>query len=235
MYHEPVTASQGCSGSASKVPYEILGLCSGPRSVHEVEVGTLFHTRHGLCNLQAKVNNRSRQPARAAVLCLYCECACPCVFESHSHTRLHTVGPPLTSNQVSRNAHDFLRLGPSAGRKEAAAPNFHAKARALMVLERPSAKQPAASRPTAARRPQRPRSCLGSRFEIFSMKPAHLNNGWRTTAADVSAASGAHSTPTPTPSPLTISPLSRQASTLLQPRPIEWAQAPTRSADWRRS
>ena len=81
-----------------------------------------------------------------------------------------------------------------------------------MVLERPGAKQPAASRPTAARRPQRCRSCLGSRFEIFSMKPAHLNNGWRTTAADVPAASGAHSTPTPTPSPLTKPPLSRQAS-----------------------
>ena len=60
------------------------------------------------------------------------------------------------------------------------------------------------------------------------MKPAHLNNGWRTTAVDVPGASGAHSTPTATPSPLTISPLSRQASTLLQPRPIEWAQAPTR-------
>ena len=81
-----------------------------------------------------------------------------------------------------------------------------------MVLERPSAKQPAASRPTAALRPQRPRSCLGSRFEIFSMKPAHLNNGWMTTAVDVPAASGAHSTPTPTPSPLSKPPLSRQAS-----------------------
>ena len=45
------------------------------------------------------------------------------------------------------------------------------------------------------------------------MKPAHLNNGWRTTAVDVPAASGAHSTPTPTPSPLTSKPpLSRQAS-----------------------
>ena len=43
------------------------------------------------------------------------------------------------------------------------------------------------------------------------MKPAHLNNGWRTTAVDVPAALGALSTPTPTPSPLTISPLSRQA------------------------
>ena len=81
-----------------------------------------------------------------------------------------------------------------------------------MVLERPSAKQPAASRPTASRRPQRPRSCLGSRFEIFSMKPAHLNNGWMTTAVDVPAASSAHSTPTPTPSPLSKPPLSRQAS-----------------------
>ena len=81
-----------------------------------------------------------------------------------------------------------------------------------MVLERPSAKQPAASRPTASRRPQRPRSCLGSRFLIFSMKPAHLNNGWMTTAVDVPAASSAHSTPTPTPSPLSKPPLSRQAS-----------------------
>ena len=67
------------------------------------------------------------------------------------------------------------------------------------------------------------------------MKPAHLNNGWMTTAVDVPTALGALSTPTPTPSPLTISPLSRQASTLLLPRPIEWAQVPTRSADWRRS
>ena len=122
------------------------------------------------------------------------------------------MGPPLTYSPFSRNAHDFLRLGPSVGRKEAAAPNFHARARALMVLERPSAKQPAASRPTASRRPQRPRSCLGSRFEIFSMKPAHLNNGWMTTAVDVPAASSAHSTPTPTPSPLSKPPLSRQAS-----------------------
>ena len=47
---------------------------------------------------------------------------------------------------------------------------------------------------------------------IFSMKPAHLNNGWMTTAVDVPAASGAHSTPTPTPSPLSKPPLSRQAS-----------------------
>ena len=124
----------------------------------------------------------------------------------------HRGTPTRMSSQLSRNAHEILRLGPSAGRKEAAAPNFHARARALMVLERPSAKQPAASQPTAARWPQRRRSCLGSRFQIFSMKPAHLNKGWRTTAVDVSAASGAHSTPTPTPSPLTISPLSRQAS-----------------------
>ena len=81
-----------------------------------------------------------------------------------------------------------------------------------MVLERPSAKQPAASQPTAARWPQRRRSCLGSRFQIFSMKPAHLNDGWRTIVVDVPAASDAQSTPTPTPSPPTKPPLSRQAS-----------------------
>ena len=64
-------------------------------------------------------------------------------------------------------------------------------------------------------------------------------DGWRPTAVDVPAASGAHSTPTPTPSPLTISPSSRQAITLLlQPSPIELElleEAPTSSAGWRRS
>ena len=67
--------------------------------------------------------------------------------------------------------------------------------------------------PTAASRPQRRRSCFGSRNAIFSMMLEHLNAGWRTTVVDVPAATGALSTPTPTPSPLTISPLSRQAST----------------------
>ena len=33
----------------------------------------------------------------------------------------------------------------------------------------------------------------------------------------------------------TISPLSRQASSLLQPSPIELAEAPARSDEWRRS
>jgi len=67
------------------------------------------------------------------------------------------------------------------------------------------------------------------------MKPADLNNGWRTTVVDVPTASGAHSTPTPTPSPPTTSSSSRQVSTLLKPRSIESEQAPTRSAGWRRS
>ena len=117
--------------------------------------------------------------------------------------------PPLalaSCQLVSRNAHDFLRLGPSAGRNETSTPNFQARARALMVLERPGVKQPAASQPTAAGRPQRRRSCFGSRFDILSMMPAHLNNGWRTTAVDVPAALGALSTPTPTPSPDHLSP-----------------------------
>ena len=97
-----------------------------------------------------------------------------------------------------------------------------------MVLERPSAKQPAASRPTAARRPQRPRSCLGSRFEIFSMKPAHLNNGWRTTAVDVQRPQ-VRTAPLLPPLHLSPSlPCPDRLPTLLQPRPIEWAQAPTR-------
>ena len=137
------------------------------------------------------------------------------------------MGPSLTSRHLSRNAHDFLRSGPSGGRNEASAAIFQARARALMVLEHHGVKQPAASQPTAASRPQRRRSSFGSPNEIFSMKPAHLNDGWRSTVGDVPAPSGAHSTPTPTPSPLTIPPSSRQASTLLQPRPIEWAQAPT--------
>ena len=73
------------------------------------------------------------------------------------------------------------------------------------------------------------------KFEIFSMKPAHLNAGWGPTAVDGPAALGAHSTPTPTPSPLTISPSSRQASMLLLLNLIESAEAPTSSAGWRRS
>ena len=59
------------------------------------------------------------------------------------------------------------------------------------------------------------------------MKPAHLNNGWRTTAVDVPTALGALSTPTPTPSPLTTSSSSRQAITVLQLNPIELEEAPT--------
>ena len=73
-----------------------------------------------------------------------------------------------------------------------------------MVLEHHGVKQPAASQPTAASRPQRRRSSFGSPNEIFSMKPAHLNDGWRWTVGDVPAPSGAHSTPTPTPSPLMV-------------------------------
>ena len=104
-----------------------------------------------------------------------------------------------------------------------------------MVLEHHGVKQPAASQPTAASRPQRRRSCFGSRNAIFSMMPEHLNDGWRTTVVDVPAASGALSTPTPTPSPLTISPSSRQASMLLQLNLIESEEAPTTWAGWRRS
>ena len=104
-----------------------------------------------------------------------------------------------------------------------------------MVLEHHGVKQPAASQPTAASRPQRRRSCFGSRNAIFSMMPEHLNDGWRTTVVDVPAASGALSTPTPTPSPLTISPSSQQASMLLLLNLIESAEAPTSLAGWRRS
>ena len=139
----------------------------------------------------------------------------------------HTVAAPVGSLRFSQNAHDFLALGPSAGRKEASAPICQAWARALMVLEHHGVKQPAASQPTAASRPQRRRSCFGSRNAIFSMMPEHLNDGWRTTVVDVPAASGALSTPTPTPSPLTISPSSRQASMLLQLNLIELEEAPT--------
>ena len=105
-----------------------------------------------------------------------------------------------------------------------------------MVLERPGAKQPAASRPTAARRPQRHRSCLGSRFEIFSTKPAHLNNGWRGRLQSMYRRPQVRTAPLLPPLHLSPSlPCPDRLPTLLQPRLIEWAQAPTRSADWRRS
>ena len=42
------------------------------------------------------------------------------------------------------------------------------------------------------------------RYEIFSTRPEHLNDGWRPTAVDVPAASSARSTLPPTPSPLII-------------------------------
>ena len=63
------------------------------------------------------------------------------------------------------------------------------------------------------------------------MKPADLNNGWRTIAVDGPAASGALSTPRQHPfTSLHPSLVPTQASMLLKPRPIEWAQALTPSA-----
>merc|ERR1740133_166260 len=42
------------------------------------------------------------------------------------------------------------------------------------------------------------------RYEIFSTRPEHLNDGWRPTAVDVPAAPSARSTLPPIPSPLII-------------------------------